>query len=206
MEPVSVAVRLFGEMMDEQIAVLTRVLEVLRTLGARHALVGGHAVSAHTRPRLTVDVDLLIEARRRTAIEGGCANAGFTVRSRRDVLQLFESPDAATSVADLLLDDSNPAWTEALRTAVEGSYQGQAVPVATPAALIAMKFVAATSVSRPQEERLVDVSDISRLARLGWTHAVATEARRIAELSHAGAGAQLDQLVADLLAGRPVTV
>jgi hypothetical protein len=65
---------------------------------------------------------------------------------------------------------------------------------------------AATSPDRPQEDRLQDVSDISRLVKAHWTDADATETRRIAELAHPGAADKLDRLISDLLAGRPVTI
>jgi len=192
--------------MDSQTRILARIVSELRAAGIRHALAGGHAVSAHTRPRVTVDVDLLVDARRRSAIEQKLAQAGFTIRAERDVLRVFSGPDAVSPVADLLLDDSHPVWAEALRGAGEGTYQGERLLVATVPALLAMKFVAATSLDRPQEDRLQDASDVARLARSHWDATTAAEARRIADLAHPGAGAELDRLVADLLAGRPVTV
>jgi hypothetical protein len=201
---VALAVHLFGEFMDDQIQVLVRLLDALRSAGVRHALAGGHAVSAHTRPRMTIDVDLLIDARRRTTVERSLHEAGFTLRTEKDVLHVLSDPEA-TVVADLL-SDSHPVWAEALRTAVNGHYQGQRLPVVTPASLIAMKYLAATSPSRPQEERLIDVSDISRLAKAHWSEEEAQEALRIVELAFRGAGRALERLVGDLLANRPVTI
>lgn len=202
----AVAVRLFGEMMDDQVAVLARIVSALATAGIRHALAGGHAVSTHTRPRLTVDVDLLVDGRRRAAIEKQIAEAGLFVRAEQDVLRVLTSPTAEPPVADLLLADSHPVWAEALRIAADGLFQGQRLPVATVPALLAMKLVAATNPDRPQEDRLQDVADIGRLAKSHWNPATALEARRIADLAHPGAGAELERLVGDLLAGRPVTV
>src|SRR5450432_3245611 len=194
-------------MLAQQMSVLARLLEAIEETGARYALVGGHAVSVHTRPRLTVDVDVVVEARKQAAIERAVAARDFRIQRDRDVLRLFEASDPGSSaVADLLLSDSHAVWAEALRTATPAVYQGQKLPLATAAALVAMKFVAATSSDRPQEDRLQDVSDISRLVKARWTDADAVDTRRIAELAHPGAAADLDRLISDLLAGRPVTI
>jgi|SRR5450432_357216 hypothetical protein len=194
-------------MLAQQMSVLGRLLQAIEETGARYALVGGHAVSAHTRPRLTVDVDIVIETRKQAAVERALAVQGFRTLRERDVLRVFEAGELESpAVADLLLADSHPVWAEALRTATPGVYQGQSLPLATVAALVAMKFVAAASLDRPQEDRLQDVSDISRLVKTRWTDADAAETRRIAELAHPGAAADLDRLISDLLAGRPVTI
>ena len=188
-------------------SILGRLIQLLDEAGARYALVGGHAVSAHTRPRLTVDVDLVVEARKRAAIERAAIAHGFQVKGEKDVLRLVDSGHAADApVADLLLADSHPVWAEALRTSVTGVYQGHGLPVATTPALVAMKFVAATSPDRPQEDRLQDVSDVSRLVKTGWTEADSVEALRIVSLAHSGAAQELDRLISDLRAGRPVTI
>jgi hypothetical protein len=192
--------------MDEQVRTLGRVLEALREAGVRCALVGGHAVSAHTRPRVTEDVDLVVDGRRREEATRALVAAGFEVRAERDVLRAFVSADAPSPVADLLLSESSPVWGEALRTAVERAYQGTTLNVATRPALVAMKFVSAVNKERPQEDRLQDVSDIGRLVKQGWREDDAAEARRIADLSYPGAAAELQRLVDDLLAGRPVSV
>jgi hypothetical protein len=110
-------------MVDDQVDVLARIVRVLADVGARHALVGGHAVSAHTRPRLTIDVDLIVDSRRRVAIENALRQAGFVVRAERDVLRVLKDIKADAPIADLWLSDSHPVWMEALRSAVDGDYQ-----------------------------------------------------------------------------------
>ncbi len=193
--------------MDEQGRLLARLLDVLDSAGVRHALAGGHAVSAHTRPRLTVDVDLIIEGRRRAVVERGLADAGFELRRERDVLQVLASPGSPTTLADLMLSDSHAVWAEALLGAEEGVYQGRRLPIVTRAALVAMKFCSATAVTRPQEDRLVDVADLSRLVKApSWTEADQVEATRITQLAYAGAGEELRRLIDDLRNNRPVTI
>jgi hypothetical protein len=203
---VAVAVRFFWEMMDDQVQVLVRLLDALRGCGVRHALAGGHAVSAYTRPRLTDDVDLIVDGRRRAAVEAALSASGWSLQTDRDVIHVRHGVEAP-SVADLLLSDSHPTWAEALRGAEPGTYQGQSVQIVTRPALVAMKSIAATSLTRPQEERLIDVADIGRLVKApSWTSADHAEAVRIAALAYPGAGAELARLVADLLANRPVTI
>lgn len=52
--------------MDE---LLQRVLHDLRDLGAEHALVGGHAVSARVEPRFTRDLDFAVAVANDSAAE-----------------------------------------------------------------------------------------------------------------------------------------
>ena len=46
---------------DEQLAVLARVLDILRSLGIEHMVSGSIAGSYYTQPRMTRDIDLVID-------------------------------------------------------------------------------------------------------------------------------------------------
>lgn len=201
-----VAVRLFGELMDEQLEVLDRVGRLLERVGARWALVGGHAVSAYVRPRLTVDVDFLVEGRRRQEVEGALRETGYTLRPEADVVRVLRGPDDAEPIADLLFSHLHALWSEALRNASEVAYQGRTVRLVSRPALVAMKFLAAVSPLRSVPERHQDVADIALLVTRGWTSEEAAEANRLAGLAHRGAAEELTRLVDDLRAGRPVTI
>ena len=201
-----VAVRLFGELMDEQLEVLDRVGRLLERVGARWALVGGHAVSAYVRPRLTVDVDFLVEGRRREAVESALRETGYTLRPEADVVRVLRGPDDAEPIADLLFSHLHALWAEALRNASEVAYQGRMVRLVSRPALVAMKYLAAVSPLRSVPERHQDVADIALLVTRGWTSEEAAEANRLAHLAHPGAAEELTRLVDDLRAGRPVTI
>ena len=202
----AVAIRLFGELMDEQLDVLDRVVRALERARADWALVGGHAVSAHVRPRLTVDVDFLVEGRRREAVERALGDTGYTLRHDVDAVRVLRGPDDAEPVADLLFSDLHALWAEALHSASEVTYQGRTVRVVSRPALVAMKYLAAVSPRRSVPERYQDVTDIALLVTRGWTPQEAAETERLARLGHAGAAGELARLVDDLRAGRPVTI
>lgn len=202
----AVAIRLFGELMDEQLEVLDRVVRSLERAGARWALVGGHAVSAHARPRLTVDVDFLVEGRRREAVERALRETGYTLRPEADVVRVLGAPDDAEPVADLRFSHLHALWTEALRTASEVAYQERTVCVVSRPALVAMKYLAAVNPRRSVAERHQDVADIALLVTRGWTAEEAAETDRLARLAHGDAAGELARLVEDQRAGRPVTI
>lgn len=46
---------------DEQLAVLARVLEILRALGIAHMVSGSIAASYYSQPRMTRDIDLVVD-------------------------------------------------------------------------------------------------------------------------------------------------
>ena len=202
----AVALRLFGELMDSQLGVLDRVVLALERARARWAVVGGHAVSAHTRPRVTVDIDLLVEGHRRAAVEDALRAEGFTIRQDGDALRVLAAPGDTEPVADVLFSHLHALWPEVLRTAVETTYQDRNVRVCSRVALVVMKFLAAVSPQRAPEDRHIDVADIAALVRRGWTEAEASEAARLARFGHPGAAEELARLVDDLRAGRAVTI
>jgi phytoene dehydrogenase-like protein len=206
MAPVSVALRLFGELMDSQLDVLDRIGRALDRAKARWALVGGHAVSAHVRPRVTVDVDFLVEGRRQAAVEDALRGEGFALRQDGDVLRVLAAPGDPEPVADILLSHHHALWPEVLLTAVEATYRERKVRVASRPALVVMKFLAALSPHRAPEDKHIDIADIAALVRRGWSDAEAGEAERLAKLGHTGAAEELSRLVDDLRAGRPVTI
>lgn len=192
--------------MDAQINVLDRVRRAIEGARARWALAGGHAVSAHVRPRVTVDVDFVVEGRRRKAVERALGDAGFTLRRSGDVLRLLDKPDDEEPVADILFSHLHALYPEVLRTAVEVRYQGRTLSVVSRPALVLMKYLAAASQTRAPEDRMQDATDIAQVVRRSWSAADAAEVARLARLAHAGAGDEVARLVDDLRAGRKVTV
>jgi hypothetical protein len=201
--------RFFWDYMSEQTARIRRVVELLRRRRVSYALVGGHAVSYHWKPRLTVDVDFLVPGRAIAGLERALAGAGFQAQRRGEVLRAWDA-DADPAIDDPVVDfvpaEYNAAQAEALRTAVKVDYQGIPLRVVTRAALVALKFLSAVSQTRGVADKHQDVADLAHVVEQAWTAEDAREARRLVELFAPAAGAQLAQLVADLLAGCPITI
>jgi hypothetical protein len=201
--------RFFWDYMSEQVDHLRRILALLRRRRVRYALVGGHAVSFHWKPRLTVDIDFLVPERALAGLERALPEHGFVGQRRGEVLRVWVAgADPATSdpVVDFVPAEFNRAQEEALRTALDVVYQKLPLRVVTRAALVALKFLSATSEARAVADKHQDLADLAHLVQQAWRPADAREARRLVGMSYAGAGGDLDRLVGDILAGRPITV
>ena len=201
--------RFFWDYMSEQVDHLRRVLQLLRRRRIRYALVGGHAVSFHWKPRLTVDIDFLVPERALAGLERALPEQGFVGQRRGEVLRVWNAgadPKEADPVVDFVPAEHNRTQHEALRTALDAVYQELAVRVVTRPALVALKFLSATSATRAVGDKHQDLADLAHLVQQAWSPADAREARRLIELSHPGGGSDLDRLIGDVLAGRPITV
>src|SRR2546425_971997 len=93
--------KLFWDYMTEHLDRIRRVVELLDRLHVRYAVIGGHAVSFHARPRLTVDVDFLVAVQKLSAIEKALTDADLA-EARRIVAA---SNPAAADELSRLVDD-----------------------------------------------------------------------------------------------------
>src|SRR5262249_13143179 len=155
------------------------------------------------------DVDFLVPSRALPGIAADLRAAGFLVERRGDVVRVWEKdadPRADEPIIDLVAVEKSRAQREAVKTAAEDVYRGVSVCIVSRGALVAIKFVSAMSRSRQHLDKLQDAVDIGNVAKFAWTDADAREARRIVEAWQPGAGPELDKLVADLLADRPITI
>jgi Nucleotidyl transferase AbiEii toxin, Type IV TA system len=147
---------------------LARVSEDLRDLGVPFALVGGLAVSVHTEPRFTRDVDLAVVAsddRRAIDIVAGLQARGFGLAE-----QLEQEATGRLSAVRLLFGREAPVFVDLLfassgieeEVAVSASdievVPGLLLPVASAEHLIALKVLSRDDLARPQ-----DVADIRAL-------------------------------------------
>jgi hypothetical protein len=195
--------------MGEQADRIGRVVRALDGLGERFALMGGHAVSYHLRPRVTVDVDFLVGARHLERIVAALGAEGFVAQVRGEILRAWEAgsePDRDEPVVDIVPAHLNRTSAEALRTAEPAQYEGITLRVVSRAALAALKFLAATSPQRAQEDRLQDAADLARLVKRGLSDDEQKEAERIAALTRPEAAEELAAFAADVRAGRPVSI
>ena len=65
-------------LLAHRFVIMETVESVLRVLTAPYAVIGGHAVTFHGRPRMTDDVDILVSPQR-------CADGGNAARSSASV-------------------------------------------------------------------------------------------------------------------------
>src|SRR5262245_60699617 len=143
--------RLFEDFMTTQEQTIRQIVEIMRRAGVRYAMIGGHAVSVHARPRVTVDVDFLFSGKGDAQLQALFEAEGFHVERHGEVMRLWASSPPAEGdepLADFIRAELNRTQIEALRTAVEVDYRGVSVCVVSKPALVALKFLSATSAKR----------------------------------------------------------
>ena len=167
---------------------LASLLARLTEQRARFALVGGLAVSVRTEPRFTRDADVCVAVGSDSEAEvliGALRTAGYRVISiveqeatgRVATVRLVAERDRDDGVILDLLFASSGVEHEVVETADELEvFEGVRAPVATVAALIALKVLARDDADRPQDRvdlvglmRVASASDVSAaydLARL----------------------------------------
>lgn len=140
-----------------------RIIDRLATLGIRHAIVGGLAVSARTEPRFTRDVDVAVAVDSDQAAEQlihALAQHGYVpttlveqeATGRIATVRLLDpARGEGDAIVDLLfasagIEDEIVATADQIEL-----FAGFAVPVATVPALIALKLLARDDVARPQD-------------------------------------------------------
>jgi hypothetical protein len=134
---------------------------------------------------------------------------GFRTENRGEILRAWEQkadPQREEPVVDIVPAHLNRTTAEALKSAIPVSYEGSSLRVVARPALAALKFLAASSRERAQEDRLQDAADLARLLKSNWTDEETTEAERLVALTRPGGDAELGRFVADVRAGRPVTI
>ncbi len=195
--------------MAEQSDRIRRVVAILERERVRYAIIGGHAVSYHHRLRVTVDVDFLVASRALGRLDKAMSKEGFVTRKRGDVLRVWEAGadiDKDEPVVDFVPAELQATQKEALRTAIEVTYQGVHLRIVTRAALVALKFLSATSGHRAAADRAQDVADLGHVVAQSWTESDAAEARRLVDLYRRGAAVELDRLIDDLRNDRPIQI
>ncbi len=199
-------VPLYEDSNERQQDVLAVIAEALDDAGIRFAVAGAHAFGLYVRPRATVDVDMLVDGRKLTAIRKRLIQMGFVLRDETDVLRVFRTAACAEPDADLMRSNAHALWDAALKETVRAKLGKREVDVVSRPALASLKFFAAVSPTRKHEDRLQDAADLARLVNANWTAEDEAKARVLACLAYEGAGKDFDSLVGDLKAGRSVRV
>lgn len=135
-----------------------RFIGVLDRVGTRWALVGAHAVNVFSgRPRATVDVDFVVDARRLQAIlEAVRAEFG-----ELDTVDLGAALRITNLSVDLIRSDNHPLF----RLALELAEDREGIRIPPPELLLVLKFLAAVSPWRNVADRKQDVADLIRLVQ-----------------------------------------
>jgi len=197
------------EVMDQRAAMLGILLDVLAEVDAEHCLVGGIAVGYHSRPRATVDVDMLVPAKKTSRIAKALEDRGYVVTKHAGMLRVYPpggAPGKDEAIADLVEREANPTLRAAAGEIEDAVVLGHRVHVVSRGALVALKFHAAISPTRHIGDRYIDVGDLSRILETSFDAADEAVALRIAETMYPGARDDLSKMIDDLRHDRAVKI
>jgi hypothetical protein len=175
-----------------------RVIDVLARVGAKWTVVGAHAVNLYVEPRATVDIDLVVDARRMKPILQGLEDE-FGALQTIDIGAAVRLPSLSV---DLIRGDNHPLFRAALDDAQE--LQGVRVPAVE--LLLVLKFLAATSPWRDVADRKQDTADLIRLYRAAGADLDRAAALRYASLVYPRAEIELEAILDRIDRGEDVSV
>jgi len=202
--------RHYYEVMNDQARTLGELKVIIEEIGAEHALVGGLVAGHYGRPRATIDVDFLVPGNKLERLARALEKRGYVVRrALPDMIRVL--PPGANlgedeAIADLVSKDANAVLKAAFAMTEPADILGHRVKIVQRGAFVALKFHAAVSYRRRLGDRYQDVVDIERVIKKHFDEKDMQVARTIAEKMFPGAPGELEKMVEDLRAGRPVTL
>lgn len=178
---------------------LRRITADLTALRARHALVGGHAVSARSEPRFTRDLDLAVavaDDRQAEALIRDLGVRGYRIVAlieeevtRRLATVRLEHASSPAVVLDLLFATAG-IEPELVATASPVTLpSGISMPVASVGHLLALKVL-----SMDDQRRPLDRADIIALLRVAKPEDVRTAEQAMRLITQRGSNRERDLL------------
>jgi hypothetical protein len=183
-----------GHLSEELVRAVELLADAFAVLSVRHALIGGLAISMRGRPRLTQDVDFLVDVPQ-IALPGlldDLVNRGFSLDPAVVIKEYVREHITAFSFGPVRVDWLKPILPFYSRAIADARpliwSEGHSICVATAEGLILTKMVA----FRPQDQMDIDTLLTANrdninvdLIREEWSPFAATEAERTAWLEAA---------------------
>ena len=135
------------------------VSQALTASGIRHVVIGGHAMAAHGRIRNTEDVDVVAVAMTDAAAVVAALRPGAHVERHAGSMGCVVSGPNQEKLADVL----DYFGSHAHRLAIDTAQTVDGVQAPRQDALMAMKFEALSSATRPHDKRHQDLADLIHL-------------------------------------------
>jgi hypothetical protein len=142
---------------------LRRIIELATSRNLPFLLIGGNAVILFGFARSTIDIDLLVPTRRRSAWLDLMRELGFGFYHGTGAFAQFEPEDKTFASVDLMFVDDH-TWNILSQAPVTKSLAGHDVGLPRPEHLVALKLHAARGADRSRPE--ADWEDIRQLVRI----------------------------------------
>lgn len=178
------------------------IIDVLNKVGVRPVLMGTHALNTwRSEPRATQDVDILVRKK----------DIRKAVRALREAYPDLQ-PDDLTVVTRFIDPASKKSVIDVMKPTQEvfRVVFRNTVPVGDTHDLpklemaLVSKFAAMVSPNRIRSKKLVDVGDFSDVVENNRDALNLQRLRELGDKVYLGGGAEIIQLVEDILAGRPI--
>lgn len=182
------------------------LIKVLNRANIRFVLVGAHGIAGWTnKPRATEDVDVIVASRsHKKALAALLKEYPHLLAEDQEVVTRLRDPETTKVVVDLM--KSNQAIMRAVlsntRTVTQArhSYQIPSLEMA-----LAMKFAAMISLSRPEEDRLIDAHDFIAVVKAN-PEIDLTKLVELGELVYTGGGQEVVEKVRTVRAGEKLVL
>lgn len=142
---------------------VARVIAILDEIGARHLLIGGHAMAVYRSPRRTFDVDFAVDGHVRDRIVDRMEREGYRTLHRSPGYSNHVHPDPAIGRVDFVYVSGETAdrlFGEARTATLD---DGATVRVPRPEHLAAMKIFA---IRNDPTRKFSELADVAHLAGL----------------------------------------
>ena len=150
---------------------LRRIVEAATSGNLPFLLIGGNAVILFGFARSTIDIDLLVPTRLRSAWLDLMRRLGFRFYHGTGAFAQFEPEEKTTSSVDLMFVDDH-TWSRLSAAPVMRSLAGLDVRLPRPEHLVALKLHAAKAPDRTRPEAdWEDIRQIVRICRLNLDNA-----------------------------------
>jgi hypothetical protein len=179
---------------DELVLAVESLADAFAARSVRHALIGGLAISMRGRPRLTQDIDFLVDVRQIVlpGLLDDLIARGFSLEPAVVIKEYVRENITAFSFGPVRIDWLKPVLPFYSRAIADASplewSEGHSIHVATAEGLILTKMVA----FRPQDQMDIDTLLIANrdsidvdLIRAEWSPFAATEVDRTTWLESA---------------------
>ncbi len=141
---------------------LQAILDAAGERGLPFLLIGGNAVILLGYLRNTLDIDLLVQAEKRSVWLDLMRDLGFRFFHGQNAFAQFEAANAENAPVDLMFVDS-PTWEHLQAEARPAQAAGRDLRIPRPEHLVALKLHAAASPTRSKPSE--DWEDIRQIVR-----------------------------------------
>ncbi|MBC7785323.1 MAG: hypothetical protein H7144_15935 [Burkholderiales bacterium] len=179
------------------------VARVLNAAKQKYVIVGAHAVNSYSgKPRATIDVDVVAQHPNKAR---DALLAAFTDLEATEFPVVIRLVRNGAEAIDIIRPTSGKLFREALKHITILKIGKVTVNVPCVEVVIAMKFYSMITLTRQQGDRFQDAADFTRVIKNHKKLKIEL-LKQFAELAYLGGSVEIEEMVADIRAGKPISI